>query len=242
MIEVLLVEDEEVIRKGLKKLVEEVIQGFRVAAEAANGRQALEYLMLKQPDLLVTDIRMGDMTGLDLIKRAREHYPALPILIISGYDDFEYAKQALRYGVADYLLKPVDRLELAMFLNRLKQLKHADNPTEPVKTVEDKESRQIIRRVKELIHQRLDQSISLHSVAVEVNFNPKYLSDLFKAKTGQSFSDFVTEVRMSRACQLLKETNLKIYEIAVLCGYSNAKHFTVAFKQHTGLSPTEYRN
>src|SRR3712207_3645012 len=118
MYKVLVVEDEAVIRGGLKKMIEEVVGGFLVAAQASKGKIALEQLAVWLPDLLVTDIRMSEMNGLDLIKRVREQYPDLPILIISGYNDFEYAKQALRYGVAEYLLKPIDRLELAQFLDK----------------------------------------------------------------------------------------------------------------------------
>lgn len=235
---VLLVEDEAVIRSGLKKLIEEVVTGFKVEAEAANGREALQLLQHSPPDLLITDIRMAELNGLDLIRRVREQYPALAILIISGYSDFEYAKQAMRYGVSDYLLKPVDRSELAQFLDKLKR---QWQPAANAEGGEDK-SRPVIRRIKELVQQRLDQEITLQSIAEQVHLNAKYLSDLFKAETGQPFSDFVTEARMERAKKLLKESGLKIYEVATLCGYSSAKHFTVAFRQVVGLSPSEYRD
>lgn len=251
MYKVLLVEDEAVIREGLKKLVEEVVEGFEVAAQATNGKVALEHLAVWLPDLLITDIRMSELNGLDLIKRVREQYPELPVLIISGYSDFEYAKQALRYGVSEYLLKPIDRLELAQFLDKLKRKWEAErklvqakdrNSENSSQNGVDKEQRQIIRKVKELVHQRLDQEITLQYIADQVHLNLKYLSHLFKAETGQHFSDYVTEARLNQAKRLLKQTNLKIYEIAPMCGYASTKHFTVAFKHFAGLSPSEFRD
>jgi len=249
MYKVVLVEDEAIIRDGLKKLIEEVVSGFQVIAQASNGREALENLGNWLPDLLITDIRMSEMNGIDLIKRVREQYASLPILIISGYGDFEYAKQALRYGVAEYLLKPIDRVELAQFLDKLKKKWEAGRKPEVSANEEaappsrlEKDTRQIIRRVKELVLQRLDQEISLQYIAEQVHLNPKYLLHFFNTETGQHFSDFVTETRMNQARRLLKQTNLKIYEIAAMCGYSSTKHFTVAFKQLTELSPSEYRD
>jgi two-component system, response regulator YesN len=246
---VLLVEDETVIRKGLKKLIEELVADYRVSHEAINGREALQLLqqITPPPDLLVTDVRMPDMNGLELVRQVRQ-LPGgrdLPVLIISGHDDFEYAKTALRYGVADYLLKPVDRAELALFLENLKR-RRADVPVEPPGAIkpenEPDKDKKVIRRIKELVQERLADEISLPSIASAVGLNAKYLSDLFKAETGQPFSDYVTHARMERARQLLTETNLKIYEVATLCGYSSAKHFTVAFRQATGRSPSEYRD
>jgi two-component system, response regulator YesN len=246
---VLLVEDETVIRKGLKKLIEELVADYRVSHEAINGREALQLLqqITPPPDLLVTDVRMPDMNGLELVRQVRQ-LPGgrdLPVLIISGHDDFEYAKTALRYGVADYLLKPVDRAELALFLENLKR-RRADVPAEPPRAIkpenEPDKDKKVIRRIKELVQERLADEISLPSIASAVGLNAKYLSDLFKAETGQPFSDYVTHARMERARQLLTETNLKIYEVATLCGYSSAKHFTVAFRQATGRSPSEYRD
>ncbi len=247
MYKILLVEDEMMLRAGLKNLIENVIGDFVVTGEAGNGLEALEELRRSLPDLIMTDIRMKRMDGLELIRNVRNQYPVLPILIISGHDDFEYVKSALQYRVSDYLLKPINRVELAQYLTGLK--KQLDGRREPRfnhrdlpgNKDENGHTKQIIRKVKELINERLDQRLSLQYVANQVHLNSKYLSNLFKAETGKNFIDYVTECLMEQAKQLLKETNLKIYEIANLSGYPNAKHFMTMFKQYAGITASDYR-
>ncbi|MBO9605356.1 MAG: response regulator [Paenibacillaceae bacterium] len=240
MYKVFLVEDEAMIRRGIKKLIEEVIRGYTVVGEAANGREAIEKLAGQQPDLLVTDIRMNEMGGLELIEHIRRHHAEMPILIISGYHDFVFLQKALRFHVADYLLKPIDRIELAQALERIRLKLESGRPSaaqgNPVA-----EERLIIKEIKHVIRERLDQELSLQVVAEHVHLNHQYLSTLFKMETGQNFYDYIVECRMNRAKQLLKETNLKIYEVAGMSGYVSAKHFMAVFKQTVGMTPTEYR-
>ncbi|TBL77483.1 response regulator [Paenibacillus thalictri] len=247
MYKVLLVEDEDLIRQGLKKLIEDVIGGFTVAQEAKNGREALESLKRSLPDLIITDIRMKEMNGLEMIEQMRHSFPDVPVLVISGYGDFEYAKKALRFKVEDYLLKPVDRIELSQYLTGLKERLDGrkpgapHHPSAPQSGGIEENERKIIRKVKEMIHAHLDQDISLQFIAGNVHMNHQYLSSLFKLETGQNFVDYVIQCRMERAKQLLRETNLKIYEIAKLSGYDNAKYFMTVFKQLIGVTPSDYR-
>lgn len=243
MYKVILVEDEAIIRNGLRQLVEQVIGGYRVIGEAENGRSALDALKGAMPDLLITDIRMNEMNGIEMIKRIRDGYPDLYIMIVSGYADFEYAKQAMKYGITDYLLKPIDRVELAQALDNFRR-KRKHLGTEQVSGAEEEDirnGRQLIRKVKELVLERLDQEISLQYMADQVHLNHQYLSVLFKSETGQTFTDYVTHSRMNKAKQLLKDTNLKIYEVAKLSGYLSSKHFMAVFKDVVGSTPSQYR-
>ena len=189
MYKLILVEDEPIIRRGLKQLIEHVIGGFEVAGEADNGREALELLKRVTPDLLITDIRMAEMNGIEMIKK------------------------------------------------RKSQDAHAQLDEED----EADQGRQLIRKVKELVMERLDQEISLQVIADQVHLNHQYLSALFKSETGQNFSDYVTHCRMNKAKQILKETNLKIYEVAALSGYISSKHFMAVFKEVVGKTPSQYR-
>ncbi|NOU67926.1 response regulator [Paenibacillus sp. LMG 31461] len=243
---ILLVEDELKIRQGLKKIIEDVITSKLRITEASNGREALDWLKTQdQVDLIITDIRMSEMNGIDLIKRAKESHPNLLFVVISGYDEFTYAREALRYGVSDYLLKPIERVELAQVLQKISLQLHITkqpNSKATVADVPDDTDRLLIRRVRELVNEYLNQDISLQFLAERVYLNPKYLSNMFKRETGQNLSDFVTERRMEKARKLLKETTLKVSEVAMMCGIANHKYFASLFKQHTGCTPSEFRD
>jgi Response regulator containing CheY-like receiver domain and AraC-type DNA-binding domain len=242
MITVLLVEDEVNLRTRFRKLLEEVIGGCRVVGEAANGCEALEWLKTQMADVVITDIRMKDMNGIELLKRLKEQYPSMPVVIVSGYGDFEYAKDAIKYEVTDYLLKPVDRVELNQVIEKLRKRLQPAAPAHSSAEPAEGEERQIIRKVKDIIASRLDQDISLQYLADQVHLNHRYLSALFKTESGQNLSDYVTACRMDKAKSLLRTTQLKIQDIARSCGYPNSKYFMSVFKQVVGSTPSEYRD
>lgn len=227
MMKLLIVDDEVMIREGLKYLLEEIIVGYEVSAMAKNGVEALELLKKEIPDALITDIRMPIMDGLQLCYKVRNQYPKLPIVIISGYEDFQYAKQALQLGVVDYLLKPIDRIELALTLKKLQP--------------DIQEDSNIIARIQRYILNNLNKELSLQSLSDKFNLHPAYISQLYKKETKKNLNEYILEQRMLKAMQLLKDSQLKVYDIANLVGYINATHFTTVFKQYTGLTPKQYR-
>ncbi|MFB9276884.1 response regulator transcription factor [Cohnella cellulosilytica] len=247
---ILLVEDEAVIRDGIVKLVEQV-SGFRIVKQARNGKEALAYMRSSLPDCLVTDIRMQEMDGLTLIARARVLYPQLPVIVISGYGEFEYAQQALRYNVQDYLLKPIDRIELIASLQRVRgkvkkgetafpEPAHSPAATENEPAGEKKNS-SIIRKVKEYIHEHTSGDLRLQVLADHVHLSATYLCQLFKKEAELNLSEYIAEVRIARSKQLLSTTQLKIYEVARLSGFQSPKHFMLIFKQKVGTTAIQYR-
>ncbi|MGG0936440.1 response regulator [Brevibacillus centrosporus] len=243
MYKVLLVEDERIIREGLKTLIEKVTTGFCVVAEAQDGKEALHYLRTDMPDLIITDIRMREIDGLAMIGKIREMYEELPIVIISGYGDFQYAQKALKHKVTDYLLKPIDRIELVGSLEKIRlSLERKKQSVAAEQTESQKEERHIIRKVKNYIQDHTDGDLRLQTLADFVHLNPIYLSQLFKTETGENVSDYVTRTRMKRAKQLLRETSLKIYDISRLVGYQSPKHFMIVFKKEVGMTPGGYRD
>jgi len=250
MYKVLLVEDETVIRQGLKELIGRSSDQFAVAGEAASGLEALEYLKCELPDLLITDIRMREMDGLTMVAKVREMYPLLPVVIISGYGEFEYAKKAISYGVCNYLLKPIERLELVATLDKVKQSLDRERgiavSPPPGQAAYDApaggDARKIIRDVKEFVKLHIDGDLRLQTVAGHVHLNATYLSQLFKAETGTNYSEYVSEARMERAKWLLAHTRLKIYDVARLSGHQSPKHFMLVFKQQVGLTAGDYRD
>jgi two-component system, response regulator YesN len=236
---ILLVEDEETIRNGFHRVLEDIIGGVKVVGEVSNGQEALDWLKSHTVDAVITDIRMKEMNGIQLIKRLKEQHPSLPVVVISGYSDFEYTQVAIRYEAVDYLLKPVETSELAQVVERLK--KRSSKVSPPEEQQMSLEERSVIRKVKEIIAQRLDQDISLQYLADQVHLNHRYLSVLFKSETGQNLSDYVTQIRIDRAKHLLKDTQIKVQDIAKLSGYPNVKYFLHVFKQNLGCTPSEFR-
>lgn len=242
---VLIVDDEERIRKGMKNLLETVIGGYRVVAEASNGKKALDCLIACHVDVIITDIRMPEMDGMEFIRRVRNQLPKIPIFVLSGYDEYEYMRQALKSNVTDYILKPIDRVEFAQSLSKVNEIignKNAEENLDSDKEKSEKDRRLVIRRVKEIINEKLNKDISLQSLADEVKYSYNHLSSLFKSETGQSFSDYLLQLRLEKAKQLLKETNLKIYEIGAMCGYHNSKYFMSIFRDTVGVTPSQFRD
>lgn len=121
MYRVIIVDDEAEIRKGLQLKINWEACGFRIVGEAANGREALACIEQQRPDLVITDIRMPTMDGMELLKRCVRDYPGIKTVVLSGYEDFDYAKTALQCGAKDYLLKPVIRREFREVLQKLKE-------------------------------------------------------------------------------------------------------------------------
>jgi len=239
MLNVMLVEDEANIRSGLKKLVDEVSGCGRVVAEAANGREALLRLAEADVDLIITDIRMPEMDGLEMLKALRAQSNETQVIVLSGYPEFDYAKQAIRYRVQDYLLKPVDVGEFVHCLRRMHEKIRSEG--RPSKAQEMNGVHPVIRRAVEYMERHLHEDVTLAALADYLHFNPDYLSQLFRTEAGQSFTDMMIRMRMERAARLLTETHLKIYQIARLCGYSSEKHFMIVFKKLMGTTPTDYR-
>ncbi|WP_248929254.1 response regulator transcription factor [Paenibacillus hamazuiensis] len=250
MIRILLVEDEEVIREGISSLIRQVSPHFTVVKEAAHGREALDYLSRNVVDVVITDIRMREMNGLQLLEKIREKYEDMPLLIISGYSDFSYAQKALQFGVSDYLLKPIDRKQLVCALDKIHALLLKRGGKSPVPAQAEEappamqpgtEGRRLIRKVKEYIEAHPEGDLRLQTLADFVHLNPAYLSQLFKQETGANLSDAITAARMERAKYLLAHTELKIYDVARLSGYQSPKHFMLVFKQWAGVTPGTYR-
>lgn len=243
MYKVLLVEDEIVIRQGMRELISRSAPFFEVTAEMPGGREALLYLKSELPDVMITDIRMKEMDGLALAGKVKSMYPGLLVIIVSGYGEFEYAQKAIEYGVLHYLLKPVERHELVSVMEKARLLldkRHGITSLEqtpgPLRVESGGDTRKIIRDVKEYVRLHIDGDLRLQTVASHVNLNATYLSQLFKGEAGCNYSDYVTDSRMERAKWLLSHTQLKIYDVARLSGHQSPKHFMLVFKQQTGMT------
>lgn len=383
MYKVVIVDDDRIIRKGLSSVIPWGAYGFRLAGEAADGETGVELIERENPHIVVSDIKMPFMDGLEMARICRKKHPKIKFIFLTGYEDFEYAREALKIRAFDYLLKPVDsesllekikeaaaewelnelkerrlyesspfnqkklleklavthftneelKKELGLFginldrpefldgnLTKLIELglastvndfleeinsqfaknsnasfedaqllairmtglivneaakwlkgagkkysihSHYQEEILEMKTIPD-----IFERVKgiavdlsvyanklnedkktTLVDKAIDYienhyqlpEISLQKVAEEVHVNPAYLSNLFKVEKGFNFGDFLVETRMRAAMELIRQSDLKTYEVATKIGYSNPQYFSICFKKYTGYSPAQFK-
>ncbi|MFC0559100.1 response regulator transcription factor [Halalkalibacter alkalisediminis] len=241
MYSILLVEDEKWVRTAIRKVIEKTNLPFQVVKEVTNGIEALDWLRDHSADLTLTDIRMPVMDGLALVNQIREKQIRSDVVIISGHDEFEYAHQAIRMGVCDYLLKPVEIEDMEKCLKKWITDTEKKSEDEPHTEQDIKEELSPIEQVIRLIKQSMPGDISLKAAAKEVHLNSSYLSQLFKEQMGKNFNEYVTELRMNEAERLLKRTSLRISEIAERLGYADLAYFTNSFKKYYGVTPSKYR-
>lgn len=223
-------------------MIEKTGLPLRVVHESTNGIEALDWMRKNEADLIITDIRMPVMDGLALIEQLCSEEIQTDVMIVSGYDDFQYAQKALRFGVVDYLLKPVEledaRSRLSDWMGSLEQKERDERKYYQEKHASDMSPvDQVMRFVKE----SMPGDVSLAEAAEKVHLNPCYLSQLFKQQTQKNFVDFVTETRMKEAQKLLVYTSMRVSEIAYRLGYTDLSYFSHTFKKFTGTPPSEYR-
>lgn len=239
---VIVVDDERLIAKNIAKNIELCNSSFQVVAIAHNGEDALSQIQELRPSFLFTDIRMPVMDGLRLIQEAQHNVPLLRCVIISGYDDFHYAKKAIQFGVADYLLKPVDTEELSSLLTHLKQdmlseTEHFHLSQNP----KDFTTGEIVQLVINYIQKNYASPLDLSILSEHLGFSSSYLTKIFNKHKGLTPSKYIRNYRMSIAQQLLANSELPVNDIALAVGYTDPFHFSKSFKAETGVSPTIYR-
>lgn len=254
MVKVVVVEDEQLTRKGLVLTTPWDELGCLVVGEASNGLEGIEVIKRVKPHIVITDVRMPKMTGIEMI-RELEHKTKAKYIIISGYDDFKYAQQAISLGVKEYLLKPVEDEALINALEktvRLVEEEEVQTTSEnaytnlldftPYPTDEPVEGKKkyVVKAVKYIMHNYYHE-FTVKEVAEELYISDSYLSRLFKKETGYTFVDYVTRYRIFEATRLLLDDDIKIYQVAELVGFRDSRYFSSIFKKYMGLTPTELR-
>lgn len=241
MYKIIIADDERVVLRGIARTIPWEQCGVTLVATAENGKELVEKAREFQPDIILTDIRMPEFDGLEAVRQLKGLLPDCHFLIITAYEEFEYAKKAIEFGVSGYLVKPVMKLELMEQITKLtrkmdgERQKFQNGPAAG-------EGGTVIARALRYMNSHVDRDISLLEVAEYLHMNSSYFSRYFKEKTGLSFSESVKKMKIERAKELLMTTNLKSYEIAAQIGYQNVQYFSAIFKQYTGLTPREFRN
>jgi two-component system, response regulator YesN len=218
---------------------------------AADGHEAYGLFNKTKIHLLITDVSMPEMNGLKLLKKIKENGHKPVVIIVSGYPDFEYAQEAIRLGVINYLLKPLSKQKLIEAVVLALETEASIERTDYIEKVADQKilridvrddlSKAPIKEALAYVNSHLNKQISLKEVADHVHLNASYLSVLFKEQTRLTFSEYVTRKKLQIAKNLLLTTNLSIEEIARETGYQTAKYFIKLFKEFEGITPSKYR-
>ncbi|WP_020619812.1 response regulator transcription factor [Paenibacillus daejeonensis] len=247
MLKLMLVDDESIIRDGILDMIEQEKSAFTHIVTASDGREALDKMEYFLPDLLITDIEMPEMDGLELIREARKKQ-VTHVIILSGYDLFEYAQQAVRLHVEDYLLKPVHQAELGRLLKSMavdlleRKREEAGPQIRSESSPPARPNNEYIRLLKEYVENNYAQDLSLSSAAEYLGLHPSYMGQLLKKETGTTFVQYLTQLRMTKAKELLTQARqLPLATVAKCVGYENHRHFYKVFKQQCGVTPGEYR-
>ena len=258
MIRLLIADDEKLEREALAELVQRRFEREVVLEVAENGRKAADTAVLWGADLILMDIEMPGMSGLDAARAVLAQRPSCRVIFVTAYSRFQYAHEAVHLGACDYLLKPVDPDELEASVRRamrqieterkLEELAAAQPQQEQTETEEEAEDAPeegensqtalVMAHVRRYLEDNYMFDLSLDSVGEILHISPAYLSAQFKKYQKMNFLDCLTELRINAAKELLADPFRSSAEVASMVGYEDASYFV---KKRTGMTPTQYR-
>ena len=250
MIKILVADDEGYEREILAEILDKRFGREAEVRMVENGRLAVDAAALWAADVALMDIEMPGINGIDAAKQILAQCPACKIIFVTAYSLFTYAHEAVRLGACDYLLKPVDPDDVERAVRRAAVQADAARQLEAMasdgKLLErtdnyDKTAVLMGNVKKYLQHNYMMYDISLDSVSAILNLNASYFSSLFKRTFQVNFLDYLTELRMDAARELLRDPLRSTAEVAGMVGYESANYFTRAFKKKVGMTPTEFR-
>lgn len=254
MLKIIIVEDEDIIRKGLVYTIDWLSMNCVIVSDAADGEEGLRKIIEHRPDIVITDIKMPKMDGIEMIRRASKTVEFKSI-ILTSYSDFEFARQAIELRACDYLLKPVDEEymmkiiknlyeEISTYKNDVFLLESTKNNMNSIDLSfytqsENKDDDYVARAIKKIKNCYGDK-ISVESIAEEFGISASYLSRRFKDVTNHTFLDLLNRYRIQESIKLLNAGKYRVSEISDLVGFSDYKHFNTVFKRYTLMSPTGF--
>lgn len=254
MIRIVIVEDEDFIRNGLRYTIDWLSMNCVIVADARDGEEGLEKIIEYSPDVVITDIKMPKMNGMEMLSKANLQVKFISI-ILTSYMEFDYAKKAIELRAYDYLLKPIDENKIKELMKNLHE--EIFNRKEEAYLYEQRKNNkgkfdidtylqyenmenEFVTKAILKIKKSYSEKISVESISDELSISPSYLSRKFKDITGHTFLDFLNKYRVGQAVMLLHTCKYRIYEISEMVGFSDYKHFCTVFRRYTQMSPTEF--
>lgn len=237
MYHAVIVDDDHWAVEDIKESFQFERWGFEVSAAYASAEEALPALLRRPPELVVSDIRLGAMNGLDLICACRSKGVRSIFIIVSGYDDFSYVQDAFRYGVFFYLLKPLDDDKVEELMQLVSEKLRQENAGELLPKTEKQDS---ITKAIKYIDAHFTEQITLETVAEHVYLNATYLSQMLSKRLGVPFIHYRNGLRIGYAKQLICAGCDNMTYIAGKVGFESSSQFSRVFKQYEGVSPQQF--
>lgn len=236
---VIVTDDEKLIASSIAKNITDADASFEICAICYDGQSALSAIAQYHPHILFTDIKMPLLDGLSLIDLIHKSDPALRCVLISGFGEFEYAKTAIQCNAFDYLLKPLNKAELAKTLRRAKDELLAEQSLLNIER--EGSTEQIVASIVQYLHANYAHEINFAKIAQDYNFSSSYLTKIFREQAGKPPIRYLIEYRVQIAKGMLRDTNLNVKEIAEKTGFVDQFYFSKCFKSYCGVTPSQYK-
>lgn len=244
----IIIDDEKHVRDGLQLLADWKGNGIDTIYEAEDGDEAITLIKEHRPEIIFTDMQMPKRDGISLLKWIAESELTSITIVVSGYDDYTFMRNAITYKSFDYILKPIDPDLLNETLERAVKkwkeealMRRASSSVETIPSSSVHASPSSMEKIEEYLRTNYQQDITLQEIADRFYLSREHISRKFKQEYHETITDYVTRIRMEKAKELLGKPGSKIYEIAYHIGYHNEKYFSKVFKKFYGITPNEYR-
>ncbi|MCB7317198.1 response regulator transcription factor [Lacrimispora sp. 210928-DFI.3.58] len=267
MYRVLLADDEQIERMALARRLKKQFGDMLVISEAINGAEALEVFKREKSQIIIMDIAMPEMNGVEAAEHIRKMDEDCIIVFLTAYDEFSYAKRAIVIRALDYLLKPCEQEELVAVMEEAMRLtdrrmrereweeesrtalreQRSEASWQPVEDGDLEEAgggrmNQVAEAIREYIRSNYMKEISMQDAAKMMNYSDAYFCKLFKQCFDQNFTTYLTRFRINEAKRLLQDKNISVKDVSLQVGYNDSNYFAKVFKRLTGMIPSEYRD
>jgi YesN/AraC family two-component response regulator len=233
----MIVDDEPLEREVLKRMINEENLAISHLYEAKNGAEAVDLAKLNRMDIVLMDIKMPIMNGLEATEIIKNDVPNCRIIFLTAYEESDLPNRTIKLQADDYLLKPAHQNEIKQILTKYIPLVKSPTLGSLVKTCEHND----VLTVLEYIENNLHLELNLDTLSGLVYLNGQYLSRLFKQETGCTITHYITARRLEKAKQHLSYSRENVMEISEKCGFSDSNYFARVFKKYEGVTPTQFQ-